>query len=179
MNKTLKVLDKCIDIIGYIAAIALVLMLLNVAYDVVMRYFFRASSVAMQEMEWHLFTIVFMFGISYALKENAHVRVDMFYDNMKPKKQAFINIFGAILFIIPFSILIIKGGYTYAFEAYSLNEISPDPGGLTHRWIIKSAIAVSFILLIISTISFILHNLQTIIDCKNGIKSHQHKDEVL
>jgi len=179
MDKTLKVLDKFIDIIGYIAAFALILMLLNVAYDVVMRYFFKASSVGMQELEWHLFTIVFMFGISYALKENAHVRVDMFYDNMKPKKQAIINILGAILFMIPFSILIIKGGYSYAFESYSLGEISADPGGLTHRWIIKSAIAISFVFLIIATIAFVLHNIQTILKCKNGIKPHQHKDEVL
>lgn len=179
MKQVTKILDKFTDIIGYIAAVALLLMLLNVFYDVIARYFFRASSIGMQELEWHLFTVVFMFGISYALKENAHVRVDMFYDTMKPKRQALINIIGSLVFIIPFSILIIEGGYGFALESYNLGEMSGDPGGLPHRWIIKSAIAVSFVFLIIATISFMLHNLQTLLSKGNDIKEHKHNEEVL
>ena len=179
MKKITKLLDKFTDIVGYIAAVALLLMLLNVFYDVIMRYFFQNSSVGMQELEWHLFSVVFLFGIAYSLKENAHVRVDMFYDNMKPSRQAIINITGSLLFIIPFSLLVINGGYSFAYEAFILNETSGDPGGLAFRWIIKSAIAVSFIFLIIATISFILHNIQTIITCKKDLKEHSHSEEVL
>jgi TRAP-type mannitol/chloroaromatic compound transport system permease small subunit len=179
MQKITKVLDKFTDIVGYVAASAMILMLFNVAYDVIMRYFFKASSIGMQELEWHLFSVVFLFGMAYALKENGHVRVDMFYERMKPKHQALINILGALIFIIPFSILIIKGGYAFAYESFELGELSGDPGGLTHRWIVKSAIATSFVFLIIATLSFMLHNLQTIFDCKNGIKPHDHSEEVL
>lgn len=164
MKRVLKILDKFTDFIGYIAAFAMLVMLLNVFYDVVMRYFFKASSIGMQELEWHLFSVVFLFGMAYALKENGHVRVDMFYDTMKPKKQALVNVLGSIIFIIPFSLLIIKGGYAFAYEAYELGEMSADPGGLAHRWIIKSTIALSFIFLIISTISFILHNIGVMIN---------------
>ena len=179
MEKITKILDKFTDIVGYVAAVALILMLLNVFYDVVMRYFFQNSSVGMQELEWHLFSVVFLFGIAYSLKENAHVRVDMFYDNMKPTRQAIINIAGSILFIIPFSILIISGGYSFAYEAFTLNEMSGDPGGLPFRWIIKGAIALSFVFLIIATISFILHNIKTLMTKKEDIVHHEHNEEVL
>jgi TRAP-type mannitol/chloroaromatic compound transport system permease small subunit len=117
--------------------------------------------------------------MAYSLKENGHVRVDMFYERMKPKKQAVINIIGSLIFIIPFSILVIKGGYAFAYEAYDLGELSGDPGGLTHRWIVKSAIATSFVFLIIATISFILHNINTIITKKEDILHHEHNEEVL
>ncbi len=178
MQKITRFLDKFTNIIGYIAAVAMIIMLLNVAYDVVMRYFFRASSIGMQELEWHLFAVVFLFGMSYALKEDGHVRVDMFYEKMKPKYQAMINVTGALIFIVPFSILIIKSGYAFAYEAYDLGEMSGDPGGLPHRWIIKSAIATSFVFLIFSTISFVLHNIGVIRECEK-MKKHQHTEEVL
>lgn len=171
MKKLLKFLDKFIDFIGYIAATAMILMLLNVFYDVLMRYFFKNSSIGMQELEWHLFSVVFLFGMAYALKENGHVRVDMFYDTMRPKKQALINVIGSIIFIVPFSFIIIKGGYNFAFEAYELGELSGDPGGLTHRWIIKSAIATSFVFLLIATLSFVLHNIGVMI---NRDKPNEH-----
>jgi len=184
MKTITNILDKFTQFIGYIAASAMILMLLNVFYDVVMRYFFKNSSIGMQEMEWHLFSVVFLFGMAYALKENGHVRVDMFYDNMHPKWQATINIIGSIIFILPFSLILVKGGYNFAYEAYELKEMSGDPGGLPHRWIIKSAIATSFVFLLIATLSFVLHNIQTILSCNKDkcvpdIKEHHHNEEVL
>jgi TRAP-type mannitol/chloroaromatic compound transport system permease small subunit len=178
MKKLLKILDKFTDMIGYIAATAMILMLINVFYDVVMRYFFKNSSIGMQELEWHLFSVVFLFGMAYALKENGHVRVDMFYDTMKPKKQAFINVVGSIIFIIPFALIVINGGYTFALEAYQLGEMSGDPGGLTDRWIVKSTIGLSFVFLLISTISFILHNVGVMID-RDTPNEHSFKEEQL
>lgn len=178
MDKIIKILDKFIDFIGGIAALAMILMLLNVFYDVLMRYFFKNSSIGMQEMEWHLFSVVFLFGMAYALKEDGHVRVDMFYENMKPKRQALINIIGSLIFIIPFSLIIINSGFDFASGAYEMGEISGDPGGLTDRWIIKSAIATSFVFLLISTASFILKNGSIIFESRE-LKQHSHKEEVL
>jgi len=178
MNKIIKILDKFIDLIGGIAAIAMILMLLNVFYDVLMRYFFKNSSIGMQEMEWHLFAVVFLFGMAYALKEDGHVRVDMFYEKMNPRKQALINMIGAFIFIVPFALIIINSGYAFAFDAYDLGEVSGDPGGLTDRWIIKGAIATSFVFLLISTVAFVLKNGAVLFDSQD-IKRHEHKEEVL
>ena len=159
MLKLEKVFDKFADIIGYITAIAMVLMIMNVFYDVVMRYFFRSGSIAMQEMEWHLFSVIILLGISYTLKEDGHVRVDLIYDTLADKKKAMINMIGVILFILPISLLIGTGSIDYVIEAYQSGEQSGDPGGLTNRWLVKSLIPLSFFLLIITSIGFFIRNL--------------------
>ena len=159
MLKLEKGFDKFADIIGYITAITMVLMILNVFYDVVMRYFFRAGSIGMQEMEWHLFSVIILLGISYTLKEDGHVRVDLIYDTLKDKKKAIINMVGVLLFILPISLLIGIGSIDYVVEAFQSGEQSGDPGGLTHRWIVKSLIPLSFFLLIITSVGFFIRNL--------------------
>lgn len=134
-------------------------MVFNVLLDVVMRYSFHNSSVGMQEMEWHLFSVVILFGLGYALKEEAHVRVDFLYDNFSPKTKAIINIVGTLLFLFPFALLIIFGSYEFVMDAYTTHEISEDPGGLTHRWIIKAMIPAGFIFLLFSGIAYLLKNI--------------------
>ena len=142
LDKFFNKLDK---IIGNITATLMLLMMLNVVLDVILRYFFHTGSIALQEFEWHLFSVMFLLGISYALVDESHVRVDFLYDNFSKKRKALINIFGTIFMTIPFAILIIYGSYEFVNDAYITNEISEDPGGLTHRWIIKAMIPISLV----------------------------------
>jgi TRAP-type mannitol/chloroaromatic compound transport system permease small subunit len=74
--------------------------------DVVLRYAFNNSSIALQELEWHLFSAMFLLSIAYGLQNDIHVRVDVFYLNFSPKTQALINIIGSAVFILPISLLI-------------------------------------------------------------------------
>jgi TRAP-type mannitol/chloroaromatic compound transport system permease small subunit len=148
--------------LGNFTAIILLLMIFNVFFDVVLRYFFNSGSIALQEMEWHLFSIMFLLGIAYALNDEAHVRVDFLYDTVKDKTKAYINIFGTLFFLIPFSLLIIYGSYEFVTDSYSYSEISEDPGGLAYRWLIKSIIPLSFIVLIISSFIYIKKNINII-----------------
>ncbi len=151
--------DRLFDYIGYLCAILMIVMMVNVFYDVIMRYFFRTSSIALQESEWHLFSMVFLLGISYALKTDSHVRVDVIYDTLHRRKKAAINIVGTVMFLIPFSFLIAFGSTDFVLEAYRTHEISGDPGGLTHRWLIKALVPFSFYLLVLSCIGFIIKNI--------------------
>merc|ERR1711916_395132 len=116
--------DKFADFIGTITAIAMVLMILNVFYDVVMRYFFRTGSIAMQEMKWHLFSVIILLGVAYTLKEDGHVRVDVLYDRFKPKKKAMINMIGSVIFILPIALLVGLSSIDNAYEAYVSMEQS-------------------------------------------------------
>lgn len=151
--------NRFADFIGSITAVAIVLMILNVFYDVIMRYFFRSGSIGMQEMEWHLFSVIILLGISYTLKEDGHVRVDVIYDRLSFKKKAMINMFGAVFFILPIAILVGLSSIDNAYEAFLSMEQSGDPGGLHYRWIVKSLIPLSFLLLIITDIGFFIKNL--------------------
>jgi TRAP-type mannitol/chloroaromatic compound transport system permease small subunit len=140
----------------------MLLMVLNVFYDVIMRYFFNDVSIGMQELEWHLFGAMFMFGIGYTFKEDGHVRVDVFYDKMSKRSQAWVNIFGAILFALPITLLILYFSIDYTYQAYEMGEGSADPGGLPHRWIIRSVIPISSFFLTLSIAYIVLTEIQNL-----------------
>ena len=152
------IFDRFSDVMGWIAGVLNLAMLLNVFYDAIMRYFFSSGSIALQEMEWHLFSMVFLFGIAYGLKEDGHVRVDVLYDRFSPRWKAIVNIGGTLLFLLPLSVLIVEGAVWYVQEAYSSGEVSGDPGGLSYRWLIKLVIPASFVFLIVSATGFIIRN---------------------
>lgn len=130
---------------GWVASLAFILMTLAVFFNVIARYVFNDVSIGMQEMEWHLYSAVFLLGIPYALRTDGHVRVDVFYDRRSDFFKAWVNLVGAVLLILPFAALIAWYGYDYALSAYAMGEGSGDPGGLPHRWIIKALIPFSAI----------------------------------
>jgi len=178
LNKLETFFDRFSNLMGWISAFLSLVMLANVFYDSIMRYFFRSGSIAMQEMEWHLFSVVFLCGMAYTLKEDGHVRVDILYDNFSPRWKAIVNIGGVLIFLIPLSVLIAEGSIWYVHEAYTQNEISGDPGGLTQRWLIKAVIPVSFIFLIISSAGFVIRNIRIF----QGLQTppvHRIEDEIL
>lgn len=101
------------DLLGWLSSVLFILLLANVVYDVVMRYVFNDVSIAFQEMEWHLFSAVFLLGIPFALKSGGHVRVDLFYERLSHRAQAIIDLLGTIFFSI--SILFAGGLVRYRF----------------------------------------------------------------
>lgn len=145
--------------VGKILTAALLLMTLNVFYDVIMRYFFHNSSIGMQEMEWHLFSIIILFGVSVSLLDENHVRVDFLYDRYPLKTKAMVNIIGTIFFLLPLILLILSGSFSFVKDAYDTGEISEDPGGLPFRWVIKAMIPLSFAYLLLCSIGYIIKNI--------------------
>ncbi len=141
---------------GYIAALFVVVLSLLVAYDAMMRYLFSEGSIALQEFEWYLFDIIFLLGLTYALKHDKHVRVDIFLERYSTQKKAIIQILSMLLLVIPFSLLFLIDAFDMTMQSYMQNEVSADPGGLTHRWLIKSVLVLAFILVIIQALSEIL-----------------------
>lgn len=172
-----KALGKFIDAMGNICVLLIILMVLNVFYDVLMRYFFNNVSIGMQELEWHLFAAMFMFGMGYTLKEDAHVRVDIFYEKWLPHTQAYVNIICAVVLAMPIAGIIAYYGYGYALDAYQMMEGSPDPGGLPYRWIIRSVIPLSNAFLILCIVHSILDNI-LVLGRPNVHHEHVHNEGV-
>jgi len=143
-------LSKWAGALGAIAAMALALL---IVYDASMRYIFNEGSVALQELEWHLFDILFLLGLSYALKHNKHVRVDLFYVRFSPKFKEIVQIITMIFFVIPLGLLVVWFSWDFVLQSFLQREMSPDPGGLCCRYIIKSFVIISFILLILQAVS--------------------------
>ncbi|MGL1042948.1 TRAP transporter small permease subunit [Vibrio vulnificus] len=152
------------DLLGWLSSVLFILLLANVVYDVVMRYVFNDVSIAFQEMEWHLFSAVFLLGIPFALKSGGHVRVDLFYERLSHRAQAIIDLLGTIFFLFPFCLLVAWFGIDFAKESYALGETSGDPGGLPYRWVIKAIIPLSFLFMAIGGVGLLLHSLNKIVN---------------
>ena len=136
-----------IKYLGYLTAFVLVILVLLVVYDASARYIFSSGSIVLQELEWHLFDVIILFGIAYTLRENSHVRVDIFYASYSEKTKALVNIIGSLFFILPFSMLIIYIGLDFVQQSFIQNEASSNPGGLEYRFIVKSFMPLAFIFL--------------------------------
>lgn len=151
-------IDRFIDWTGLIAAwLGLVLVLL-IATEVILRYTMSLGAVWAQELEWHLLAITALWGLSYAQKEDAHVQVDILYQHYSPRTKAWIEFLAALFIMTPISFFIAWLGWGFMMHSYDMAEISPDPGGLTHRFILKSFVTSGFLLLGIHSIGATLRN---------------------
>jgi TRAP-type mannitol/chloroaromatic compound transport system permease small subunit len=158
-NNIIKTIDTLTETVGKISALIALLLVSLVLFDTLNRYFFAGGNIALQELEWHLFDALFLLGIAYALKHNAHVRVDLFYEHYSLKLKESINIIGLLLLVIPFSYFIFSSGYTFAIDSFEELEGSPNPGGLEYRFIIKSVISVAFAMVLLQSISELLKSI--------------------
>jgi len=149
-------LDRVIIKIGKIAAWAGLALILVTIFDVVTRRFFVLGSTKLQEAEWHLHTILFVFCLGYAYLKDAHVRIDLVRENLNERTQWWLEILGCLFFLLPFCGLVIWFGIDFVERAYSTNEISASATGLTHRWLIKSTIPLGFTLLALAGIAILL-----------------------
>lgn len=140
-------INRAINFLGYFTGFTLVVLVLLVVYDATARYLFSSGSIALQELEWHLFDVVILFGIAYTLKENAHVRVDIFYASYSEKTKALLNSISSLFFILPFSLLIIYISLDFVEMSFVQNEASSNPGGLQYRYLVKALLPLSFIFL--------------------------------
>ena len=135
------------------------LLVLVVCYDVFTRYVLKNSIVAVQELQWHLFAVIFLVGAAYTLKHNRHVRVDVFYTRFSERTRGWIGFTGSLIFLIPLCILAIWTSRTFVATSYLIGETSPDPGGLPARFVLKSVIPIGFALLLLQGVALALGSL--------------------
>jgi TRAP-type mannitol/chloroaromatic compound transport system permease small subunit len=158
LRKFEQVINRLSGISGWLAGWLCVLMILVVFIDVVARYAFASGSIAMQEMEWHLFAAMFLLGASYTMREDANVRVDVFYGRMNPRTKAAVDILGTVLFVIPMCTLILYSSYDFVSYSYQIQEVSVDPGGLPYRFAFKALLPIGYTLVLLQSLSVISRN---------------------
>ncbi|MGB5979560.1 MAG: TRAP transporter small permease subunit [Cyclobacteriaceae bacterium] len=163
MAKIVHGIDRFTEFSGRLISWVSLLLVLVVFYDVVTRYFFNYTTVATIELEWHLFSLIFLLGAGYALKHDRHVRVDMFYTRFSERKKALINLLGGLFFLIPFCAIVIYSTLPFVQNSFYISETSPDPGGLPGRFLIKGAIVAGFVLLLVQAVGETLRSLLTIL----------------
>jgi TRAP-type mannitol/chloroaromatic compound transport system permease small subunit len=178
-----KRIDDFVVRIGRIAAWAGLLLVLVTIADVTMRSATQSSwdilralsaaqqkafgSTQLQELEWHLHTVLFLFCLGYAYVKGAHVRIDLVRQRLGPHTRAWIEILGVVFFLLPFCALVIAYGIDFAAASFEQSEGSASGGGLAHRWIIKAALPTGVSLLALSGVAALLHNFATLTAPRN------------
>lgn len=138
------------------------LVVLLTFYVVVMRYVFNSGSIAIQELSMYGFAMIFLFGISYTLKYDEHVRVDIFYQKFSNTTKCWVNLFGHLFLLIPVAIFIFVMSFNYVQNSWAIHEESPEAGGLAYVYLLKSGILALSVLLLIESLAQILLQIQSI-----------------
>ncbi len=148
-------IERFIDLVGRVTSWLALAIVLLMATNVVLRYLFSYGSVWSQELEWHLLTPLIMFAVAYAYLKGDLVRVDVLYTHFSPRKKAIVNLVSAILCLV-IAAIIFYFSVKYVEQSYSIMEKSSDPGGLTHRWVLKAMIPLGFVLLALQSVAEML-----------------------
>lgn len=159
-------IDRVNDLIGIFMRWLTLAMVVIGSGNAVLRYLGKftgvdLSSNAYLESQWYLFSLVFLLAASYTLRYDRHVRVDVLYGRLSERGQAWINLAGGVLFLIPFCVLMIWVSWPWVMNSWDVMEVSPDPGGLP-RYPLKAVIPVTFVLLIFQGLSEIIKSTATI-----------------
>ena len=151
-------IDRLNDRVGRAASWLVLLMVLVTTADVILRYLFRTSYLFVQELEWHLFGVLFLLAGGYTHLKGEHVHVDIFYSRLSSRAKAMVDLVFTLLFLFPTCFLLIKTSLPFVANSWATLEGSPDPGGLPARYLLKAIIPLGFALIALQGISEAIKN---------------------
>ena len=151
-----KIVQRFVEIFAWLN-VALILLII---VSVILRYAFHRNAlllwwplVPMEELQWHLYAIPIMLGLAYAVTNDTHIRIDIVRMRMSKRLQSIFEILGILLLLLPCVIILFDFSLDYTIYAITHHESSQSSMGLPHRWIVKSVIPISMLLIIIASVA--------------------------
>jgi TRAP-type mannitol/chloroaromatic compound transport system permease small subunit len=140
--------------------LTLVMVLIG-AFNAIARYLDKYTGLGLSsntwlELQWYLFSAVFLLGAAYTLKRDAHVRVDVFYGRLSRRGQAWIDLLGTVFLLVPFCLLVLWMSWDVVLNSWAIWEQSPDPGGLP-RYPVKTLVPLALLLVLLQGVSMAIH----------------------
>ncbi len=145
--------DPLIAAVGHTVSWLWVVLLAVIVSNVFLRYALDVGRIEFEEIQWHLYSVGFMLGLAYAFQEDAHIRVDVLHEGFSSRLKAWIDLYGILIFVLPFVALMLIYTAPFIADSYRTGEISQSPGGLPYRWAIKAVLLGGFGLLGIAALS--------------------------
>ncbi|MFN4098652.1 MAG: TRAP transporter small permease subunit [Pararhodobacter sp.] len=155
--------------VGMLVALLYIPMMLIILYDVFQRkylgwnpdftgtaWYRMFPSTRLQEMEWHLHSVLFLLALGYAYVKDSHVRIDLVRETLQPRTRAWIELLGAALFMVPYCYVVMKYGAENALRSFHIGEGSDAQTGLAHRFIIKGMLPLGFVFVALAGLSAVL-----------------------
>jgi TRAP-type mannitol/chloroaromatic compound transport system permease small subunit len=149
-------IDGLIQRIGELASWLWLVLLAIIIINVALRYLLGQGYILFEELQWHLYGAAWLLALAFVFKNDAHVRIDVLAANLRARTRAWIELLGLLFLLLPFALFVVIEAVPFVMTAYQLHEISPSPGGLSHRWIIKAFIPLSFGLLVLTAFARLL-----------------------
>ncbi|NKB34644.1 MAG: TRAP transporter small permease subunit [Pseudomonadales bacterium] len=159
-ERVIQTIDFCIEQIGRTGSWFALLMVLVMLLIVLLRYVFQIGSIALQESVMYINALIFTVGVGYTLKEQGHVRVDVFYNRLRPKNQALVDMLGCVVFLMLTAGFILWASWDYVAVSWRIREGSAESSGLPFVYLLKSTILLIASLLALQGLSEFLKSLK-------------------
>ena len=159
-------LDRVSTMTGKAAAWLTLFMVLVTFIIVIMRYVFDAGLIWMQESVVWMHAVVFMLGAAYTLHDDEHVRVDIFYRSMSPRRRAWVDIAGVLLFLVPLCLFLGWMSFDFVAQSWNIGEGSREPGGLPYPFVplLKSVLLLMPLALTLQGVSLLFNSIAKLRD---------------
>lgn len=148
-------IDRVNEVIGKTMAWLILVAVLVSATNAVVRKVFSVSSNSWLELQWYLFGAAFLLASAYTLKQNEHIRIDIIYGLFSRRTQHWIDLFGHLVFLMPFTLLMLYYFVPYVAQSFANGEVSTNSGGLT-IWPAKALLLIGFLQLALQGVSEII-----------------------
>ena len=159
MHKLTQLIDLLNDLVARLLGWLTFVMVITTSVLVALRYLFNAGNlVFLQELIIYLHASIFMLGAAWVLKQDGHVRVDVFYRRASARRNAWVNALGTLLFLLPFAVFILLSSQSFVVRSWSLMESSPEPGGIPAVFLLKTLIPLMAILLILQGVAELIRS---------------------
>lgn len=146
-------LDPFVETIGRAVSWIWLVLMGVIVFNVCARYLFGQGRIEFEEIQWHLYSVGFLLALGYGVTTDSHIRVDVLHERFSERVQVWIDLYGLILLVMPFVLLMLIYGVPFVVDSYNRSEVSASPGGLPLRWIIKSVLVIGFGILALATVS--------------------------
>ncbi|MGQ9369951.1 TRAP transporter small permease subunit [Azospirillum sp. A39] len=147
-----RLIDALNTRVGQLAYWLILVAVIVSAGNASIRYLFDTSSNAWLELQWYLFSAVFLLCAGYTFLRNEHIRIDIILGRFSRRTQAWVDVFGTIFFFFPMVILILALSWPMFTYSFNIGEMSSNAGGLI-RWPVKLLLPVGFLLLLLQGVS--------------------------
>ena len=174
-----RIVQRIVETVAWLNVVLIFLILITVT----LRYGFHRNElllnwplVPMEELQWHFYSVPFMFGLAYAITNDSHVRIDIFRAKMPKRFKHIFEILGILLLLLPCTIILFDFSLDYTIYAITHHESSQSTMGLPHRWIVKSVIPLSMLLIMIASVARLIQEIVLLRYLKKDNSSREKED---